>query len=140
MIKLRDGGDNMKSRSELRESIMIILYQIEIYLKNKIAYDIDEVIKENVKIDNEFIKMIVYGVVTHKDEIDNIADKLLNDWQISRLDYNGSSILRMAIYEIKYTDTPDVVAINEAVELAKKYCDESIYKIINAVLDRLINE
>ena len=46
----------------------------------------------------------------------------------------------MAIYELKYTDTPHIVVINEAVELAKKYSDDSVRKIINAVLDKMIKE
>ena len=64
----------------------------------------------------------------------------MHDWTIDRLDKSGSAILRMAIYELKYTDTPDVVVINEAIELAKKYSDDAVRKIINAVLDHLIRE
>jgi N utilization substance protein B len=43
----------------------------------------------------------------------------------------------MGIYELKYTDTPEIVVINEAIELAKKYCDDAVRKIINAVLDKV---
>ena len=46
----------------------------------------------------------------------------------------------MGIYEIKYMDTPDIVVINEAIELAKKYSDDNVKKMINAVLDKIINE
>lgn len=127
------------SRSELREKIMIILYQMEIFNKNNIVFDVEDIIKENVDIENEFIKDVIYGIVTHKEEIDIIADDNLIDWSIERLDKTGSSILRLAIYELKYTDTPDIVVINEAVELAKKYSDEAVKKIINAVLDRIVN-
>ncbi len=127
------------SRSELREKIMIILYQMEIFNKNNIVFDVEDIIKENVDIENEFIKDVIYGIVTHKEEIDRIADDNLIDWSIERLDKTGSSILRLAIYELKYTDTPDIVVINEAVELAKKYSDEAVKKIINAVLDRIVN-
>lgn len=129
-----------KSRSELREKIMIILYQIDIYKKNKMEYDVDNVIKENLDIDNDFVKDIVYGVVTHEESINEEANKYMTNWRIDRIDKTGAAILRMAIYELKYTDTPSVVVINEAVELAKKYSDDSVRKIINAVLDRMINE
>ena len=54
----------MATRSELREKVMTILYQIELYKKNKIEYDVDKVIKENVEIDNEFVK-IWYMVLLH---------------------------------------------------------------------------
>ena len=130
----------MASRSELREKIMTILYQIDLYTKNKIEYDINEVIKENLDIDNEFVKKMVHGVMEHLEELDNIANEKLNEWTIDRLDSMGEAILRMAIYELKYEDTPDLVVINEAIELAKKYSDDNVRKMINAVLDKLVNE
>ena len=130
----------MANRSELREKIMTIIYQIALYRKNEIEYDIDETIKENIEIDNEFVKEMVYGIVTYYDELIKTADKYLKDWTVERLDNTGAAILIMAIYEIKYTDTPPVVAINEAIELAKKYSDEPVRKMINAVLDKVINE
>lgn len=130
----------MASRSELREKIMTIVYQISLYRNNKINYNVDEVIKENIEIDNEFIKDMVYGIVTNYEELTNIANSYLKDWTIDRLDLTGAAILRMAIYEIKYMDTPNIVVINEALELAKKYSDDSVRKMINACLDRIINE
>ncbi|MEG0909129.1 MAG: transcription antitermination factor NusB [Bacilli bacterium] len=129
-----------KKRSELREIIMVILYQIDIYKDQKIDFDLEDIIRKNVEVDNEFVKDIVFGVVTYKDEIDTLANSLMKDWSIDRLDKTGTSILRMAIYEIKYTDTPEIVVINEAIELAKKYSDDSVKNIINAVLDRMIKE
>ena len=128
------------SRSELREKVMTILYQIELYAKNKIEYNIDDVIHENLDIDNEFVKDMVYGTTTYMNDIDKLANSYLNDWTIDRLDSMGRSILRMAIYELKYMDTPDLVVINEAIELAKKYSDDNVRKMINAVLDKLVNE
>ena len=127
-----------KTRSELREKIMVILYQIDIYNERKVPYQIDEVIKNNVDIENEFVKDIVYGVVTYIDELDSLANSLMNDWTIDRSDKNGAAILRKALYELKFTDTPEIVVINEAIELSKKYSDEAVRKIINAVLDKYI--
>jgi N utilization substance protein B len=129
----------MATRSELREKVMTILYQIELYDKNKIEYNIDNVIKENLDIDNEFVKDMVYGTTTYLTEIDKIANENLSDWTIDRIDSMGRSILRMSIYELKYMDTPDLVVINEAIELAKKYSDDNVRKMINAVLDKLVN-
>lgn len=125
------------NRSELRKKIMTILYQINIYNKNGINYDIDKVIKETVEIDNEFVKDIVYGVITHQNELDEIANQHLNNWTIDRLGNTDQAILRMGIYELLYTDTPDIVAINETVELAKIYSDDSVRKMINAALDKI---
>ena len=130
----------MANRSELREKIMTIIYQITLYKNNKMNYNVDDVIKENIEIDNEFVKDMVYGIVTEFDLLTEIANTYLKNWTIDRLDLTGASILRMAIYEIKYMDTPKVVVINEAIELAKKYSDDNVRKMINACLDRIINE
>lgn len=128
------------SRSELREKVMTILYQTEMYNKNKFEYNLDEVIKENVEIQNEFVNELVNGVINNRKEIDDIANKYLKDWTIDRLETIGASILRMAIYEINYMDTPKIVVINEAIDLAKKYSDDNVRKMINAVLDKIVNE
>ncbi len=128
------------TRSELREKIMVILYQIDIYKEQKVTYDVEEVINENLTIANEFVKDIVFGVITYQEKIDDLANKYMKDWTIDRIDKSGAAILRMAIYELEYTDTPEIVVINEAIELAKKYCDDAVRKIINAVLDRIIKE
>ena len=128
------------NRSELREKCMIILYQIDILKTNKMIVEIDEVIKNNMEIDNEFIKDMVYGVTTSEEEIDALANSLMKDWTITRIDKTGTAILRMAIYELKYMDTPEIVVINEAIELAKKYSDDAVRKIIKAVLDKIIKE
>ena len=132
----------MKSvtRSELRKNIMTILYQINLYDLNKIEYDVNDVIKEVNPIDNEFVKDIVYGVITKKDEIDSIANKYLNKWSINRLGNTDQSIIRMAIYELLYTDTPEIVVINEALELAKLYSDDSVKNMINGILDKIYHE
>ncbi len=126
-----------KSRSELRKDIMTILYQINVYENNNMAYDIDKVIKEVVEIDNEFVKEVVYGVITYKNEIDELANKYLNGWKITRLGNTDQAIIRMGIYELMYTKTPEVVAINEAIELAKAYSDDDVRKMINGVLDKV---
>lgn len=130
-----------KTRSELREKAMIILYQIDILKEQKIDFNIENLIKDNLEIDNEFVRNIIYGVITHLQEIDALANSHMKDWSINRIDKTGASILRMGIYELLYEeDTPNIVAINEAVLLAKKYSDDSVRKIINAVLDKINNE
>ena len=125
------------NRSELRKIIMTILYQIFLYESSKIDYKVEDVIKENIEIENEFVNEIVNGVLENRNDIDKIANKNLKDWEISRLGKIDQAILRMAIYELCYTDTPEVVAINEAVELAKEYSDEKVKNMINAVLDKI---
>lgn len=128
------------NRSELRKKIMTILYQISIYEKNKIDYDVENIIKNVSEIDNEFIKDIVYGVITYNNEIVELANKYLNNWTIDRLGSTDQAILKIGIYELLYTDTPQVIAINEAVELAKLYSDDDVRKMINATLDKIYHE
>ena len=128
------------TRSELRKKAMVILYQVDILNGIKSDANVEELIKENLDTDNEFVKDIVYGVITYKEQIDKLANENMIDWDINRLDKTGSTILRMGIFELLYTDTPDVVVINEAVELAKMYSDEKVKNIINAVLDKISKE
>jgi len=129
-----------KTRSELRITIMTILYQINIYKKNNMNYDIESIIKEVSEVDNEFVKDTVYGVLTYQNEIDELANKNLDGWSIDRLGNTDKAILEIGLYELLYTDTPDVVCINEAIELAKTYSDDSVRKMINAVLDNVLKE
>lgn len=125
------------NRSELRKKIMTILYQINIYKNNKMNYQIDDVINEVMEIENEFVKEVVYGVTTYQSEIDTLANKYLENWTIDRLGNTDRAILEMGIYELMYTDTPDIVCINEAIELAKLYSDDDVRRMINGVLDKI---
>ena len=125
------------NRSELRKKIMTILYQISICEHNKITYDVNDLIKNILEIDNDFVKETVYGVITNREKIDEYANKYLNNWTIDRLGNTDQAILRMAIYELMYTATPEVVVINEAVELAKLYGDDAVKGMINSVLDKI---
>lgn len=127
-------------RSELRYKIMAILYQISLYEKNKITYDISSVIDEQMKTENDFINEIVAGVISKKEEIDRLINDKLVNWSLDRLGLTDQAILCMAVYEILYTDTPNVVCIDEAVELSKKYSDEKVSKMINGVLDKIYHE
>ena len=116
---------------------MTILYQINVYKTNKIPYEVDHVIHEVMEIDNEFVKEIVYGVITYEKDIIEIANKYLDGWTIDRLGNTDKAILEMGIYELLYTNTPDIVCINEAIELAKSYSDDKVKNMINGVLDKI---
>lgn len=128
------------NRNEARSVIMTILYQIFMYQNSKIEYNLDDVIKDNLEIDNDFVKEIVTGVLDNKENIINIANKYLKDWTFDRLGLTDRAILSMGIYELLYTNTPEVVAINEAVELSKKYSDDKVKNMINGVLDKVYHE
>ena len=126
------------NRSELRKIIMTALYQMSVYDVNKIEYEPKAVIKELLEVENDFVNEIVFGVLNNKDQIDKKANKYLKDWTIDRLGKTDQAIIRMGIYEILYTSTPDIVCINEALDLASEYSDDKVKSMINAVLDNVM--
>ena len=127
----------MKNRSELREIIMKILYQVFLYKDSKLDYNIDEIIHEQLEVENDFVNDVVLGVIEHHDDIKRVANQYLVDWTIDRFNFVDQVIICIGIYELKYMNTPSIVAINEAVELSKKYSDPSVSKMINGVLDNI---
>ena len=127
----------MKNRSELREIIMKVIYQTYILDKTKLDFDIDNLIKEQLEVENEFVNDSVKGIIEKQEDITSIANKYMKDWTIDRLNKVDKAILSLAIYELFYTNTPSVVAINEAIELSKKYSEERVVKLINGVLDNI---
>lgn len=127
----------MKNRSELREIAMKVLYQVYIMQNGNLEYDINELISEHIDIKNDFVLELVEEVIKRQEEISLLADKYLKDWQIDRLNKVDKAILSIGIYELVYTKTPSIVAINESIELSKKYSDEKVTKMINATLDAI---
>lgn len=125
------------NRSLLREKIMTILYQIYIYRKDNIKFNLNDVIKENVEIDNEFVNTIVGGVLEKEKELDKLIDKYMIGWTTKRLGNIDQAIFRMSVYELLYCDTPNIVCINEGIELCKRYSDEKVTGLLNSVLDKI---
>lgn len=125
------------TRHEQRYKAMTILYQAFLYDNNNISYDIKDIINEQLLESNKFITTLVTGVIKERTKLDKLANKYLENWDISRLGFTDQAILRIGIYEILNTDTPDVTCIDEAVELSKKYSDEKVCKMINGVLDKI---
>ena len=137
------------NRTITREKVMTVLYQIFLYKKNNINYSVEEVVDEMLddleiedrkRIDIEFLNVIVNGVINNIEDIDVKINKYLENWNIERLGLTDQAIIRIAVYELNYTDTPDLVCINEAIELSKKYSDEKVSKMINGVLDKIYHE
>ncbi len=129
----------MKNRSELREIIIKIIYQINILKSANLEYDTNSLIKENIEIENDFVKESVKGIEKNQEDINSLANKYMEKWTIDRLNKVDQAILSLGIYELVYTKTPSIVSINEAIELSKKYSDEDVTKMINAVLDNIFH-
>ena len=127
----------MKTRSELRDVIVHVLYESYILDIAKITYNINDLIKEELETKNDFVNETISGVLSNQKKLEEIANTYLLDWDINRLSKVDKAILSLGIYELLYTNTPPVVAINEAIELSHKYSDEKVVKMINGTLDRI---
>ena len=131
----------MKNRSELRDIIIKVLYQANMYEEANIDFEYKDLIKEQLEVENEFVTDSINGIVKNKDKLIKKANKYLKkDWTIDRLSKVDQAILLLGIYELIETDTPSVVAINEAIELSKKYSDDAVTKMINGVLDKIYHD
>lgn len=126
-------------RSKAREIIIKVLYQVYIYNEKSIDFDLNALVKEQLEIENNFVNESLNEIIKNQESISNLANKYMKDWNIDRISKVDKAILSLAIYEITRTDTPDIVAINEAVELAKNYSDDKVVKLINATLDTIIH-
>ena len=108
--------------------------------KKEINYSVEELFNEYSEVNIDFSKKLVDGVIEHEEELIDLANKYLKDWNISRLGLTDAAIIKIAIYELLYTDTPSKVCIDEAIELAKDYSDEKVVGMINGVLDKIYHE
>ncbi len=129
------------NRSEARELAFEFLYQIEV--QKELDEEQIEIFFENNNVtDNnaiEYIKDIVEGIESKKDEINNIiSNNLKSDWKIERISKINLSLLKLGIYEIKYKQLPYKVVINEVVELAKKYGEDTSHSFINGILASVV--
>jgi N utilization substance protein B len=89
----------------------------------------------------DFSERIVRGVDQHRDELDRIIEKYSSHWKIGRMAHVDRNILRIAVYELLYcNDIPPKVAINEAVDIGKKFGSEDSGAFINGVLDKVMSE
>ena len=127
----------MKTRSEKREAAIKIIYKIIIYEEAKVSYDLEEVIKEDSEIQSDFVNQLVKGVLDNRQELETLANKYLKNWTLKRLNKVDEAIFLLAVYELKYIDTPSIVTINEWLDLSKKYSDEKVTDMLNAVLDNI---
>lgn len=122
------------SRRNIRESAFLLIYE-----KSFGNYKLDELFNiaeesENIKVNDE-VKKIVKGVFEHLEELDNIISQFSQKRSIERIPKINLSILRLAIYEAKYSENVPVnVAISEAVAIAEKYAFDTDAKFINGAL------
>ncbi len=134
------------NRTLMRENAFRLLYSLEVPKNKKLntTEQIDLYIESN-EIKNkeaiEYIKDAITGIEKNKETITKlIEENLKSNWKIERISKIDLSLLELAIYEIKYKEVPYKVAINEAVELAKKYGEENSKTFVNGVLASIVKE
>ena len=132
------------SRTKSRESAFKLLYSLQIQTDAELEEQINLYIEAYSIKDLEtieYIKNIIYGIDKNNVDIENmIKSSLDSKWTIERISKINLSILKLAIYEIKYEQIPFKVEINEAVELAKKYGEDTSSKFINGALAKVVKE
>lgn len=132
----------MSRRSRAREIVLQVLYQ------NDLNPDQAEDVRlrfVNARLNHEvalieFAESLLQGVREKRDEIDQHLSQIAVNWKLNRMARIDRNILRLGAYEILFADTPAPVAINEAIELAKRYGNEQSSQFVNGVLDRLKNQ
>lgn len=129
------------SRKTAREVAMKLTYE-KMFGCDDTYYDVLEksgIVEEPTSADIEFASRMVAGVQENLEQIDGIISEAAVGWTVDRMPKVDLSILRNAVYEICYAeDVPAAVAVNEAVELAKTFCDEKSPRFINGVLGKVV--
>lgn len=131
------------NRTAIREQAFKLIYSLEIQKQNDLQEAIDLFLESNEiedKSAKEYINDAILGIEKNKEKIvEQIEKNLKKDWKIDRISKIDLAILKLAIYEIQYKELPFKVVINEAVELAKKYGEDSSKNFINGILASIVN-
>lgn len=131
----------MPRRSRARAVAFQVLFQDDMNPKVNPAVG-DQLLHRRLKNEElvEFARSLVAGVRRHREHLDKLIEKTAANWSLERMAATDRNVLRLGAYEILYTDTPGRVAINEAVELAKRFGAAQSSQFVNGILDRLMKE
>lgn len=126
----------MKRRTA-REKALQALYQIDL-VKIEVQDAMDSVL--NGEETDQYFETLVKGIVEHRDQLDELIVKNLENWTLERLATIDRNLLRIAVYEMIHSeDVPVSVAMNEVIEIAKKFGDDQSSGFVNAVLSKVKN-
>jgi N utilization substance protein B len=130
----------MTTRRRAREIVLQILYQDDVHpMRNRSS---DDGFFQRRLLSNKplvaFASELLAGVRTHREKIDKMIGEYAVNWSVKRMSTIDRNILRLAIYELVFSDTPDRVVVNEAIELAKRYGQHNSSSFVNGILDRAI--
>ncbi len=124
------------TRKDARENCFKLLFEYEVQrITAEEALELFYELTEDVEGQSDYIDKTVKTAISNISEIDSVIEKFSKDWKVSRLAKVTLAVLRVAICELLYMDDiADSIAINEAVEIAKKYNDEKSAKFVNGIL------
>lgn len=129
------------SRRQIREMIFKMVFRVEFHSCDEVPEQFRlflEAEAEPAEDERDYIQKKVEDIVKHLEKIDALINELTENWKTSRMAKVDLAIIRLAVYEMRYDeDVPVGVAINEAVELAKKYGEENSASFVNGVLARI---
>ena len=132
-----------QTRSEARDAAFTQVFQMSMH-EDDMDVVLDELLKERPECETNlgYIKQIIDGVTIHKEELEELIKKnLKKGWSVSRISKTSLAIMKLAIFEMKYVeDVPAKVAINEAVELAKRYGEDGEANFVNGLLASVYKE
>jgi transcription antitermination protein NusB len=129
----------MARRTRAREVALQVLYQDDLNPRHNPADDVTFV-KGRLQGDElvAFADSLIAGVRRNRGELDQVLSQTADHWSLERMAATDRNVLRLGAYEILYADTPGRVAINEAVELAKRFGSRQSAQFVNGILDRLL--
>jgi N utilization substance protein B len=130
----------MARRSRAREVAFQVLYQDDLNPRNNPAVG-DQLIAQRLRADDliGFARGLVAGVRQHREEVDRVLQATAANWSLKRMAATDRNVLRLAAYEILHGDTPGRVAIDEAVELAKRFGSAQSAQFVNGILDKVMH-
>ena len=132
----------MPRRSRARQVVLQLLYEDDLNPRHNLSAS-DRFLRRRLKEDPElvpFAQSLLSGVRRNRPELDQMLEERADHWSLDRMAATDRNVLRLGAYEILYADTPGRVAINEAVELAKRFGTQQSAQFVNGVLDRLLHE
>ena len=129
------------NRTMAREAVFSLLFETE-FKQSEQRADIFALSSENREIEEDaYIRDAYFGVCEHLEEIDALINRHARGWKTSRISRVSRSIIRLCVFELLYCeDIPANVSINEAIELCKKFDEESARAFVNGVLNAVKNE
>lgn len=133
-------NEQMLRRSRAREVAFQLLYQQDLNPSEDLVAG-EEFLKGRLRSETalvEFAKSLVLGVLRNRVELDDLLRQRAANWSLERMAVTDRNILRLAAYEILFTETPGRVAVNEAVELAKRFGARQSPQFVNGILDRFL--